>query len=110
MCNLWLVCVSFFNGVDMFSLQQIEVLKMKLSKVESSEVTHNGWTDASVPDNHELSQDLPSPEQCDGHQLEYNDPLLQPVRGVKFNWEPLRSVSQCQCGSPFSFAHRKVSR
>ncbi|XP_065920109.1 myotubularin-related protein 8-like isoform X2 [Dysidea avara] len=87
--------------------KQIEVLKMKLSKMDSNEVTHNGWADTSVPDDRELSQDLPSPEQCDGHQLEYNDPLLQPVRGVEFNWEPLRSVSQCQCGSPFSFAYRK---
>jgi len=83
---------------------------MKLSKMDSSEATHNGWADTSVPDDHELSQDLSSPDQCDRYQLEYNDPVLQPVRGVEFNWESLRSVNQCQCGSPFSFAYRKVSR
>lgn len=91
---------------------------MELSRFGSSEVTPNGWVDTSVPDDRDLSQDLPSPDhpsldhpspdQCNGNQLERNNLLLQPVSGVEFNWKSLRSVNQCQCGSPFSFAYRKV--
>ena len=76
----------------------------------------NGWdtpeTDSTslvATNNPSTESSENSKEQCSGHQLECNvDQLLRPVTGVSLHWKSLRSVSQCPCGVPFTYAQRKV--
>ena len=50
-----------------------------------------------------------SKEPCSRHQLESDvDQLLRPVTGVSLQWKSLRSISQCHCGTAFSYSQRKV--
>ena len=98
--------------ITQFSMQQIELLKLKLNKTTTA--VENGWdeTDSAgqvATDNPSVESSDNSKEQCSGHQLECNvDQLLQPVSGVCLHWKSLRSVSQCPCGVSFSYAQRKV--
>ena len=102
------LCVGIV--ITQFSMQQIELLKLKLN--EATSAVENGWDNESGPvatsnPSAELSDN--SKEQCSGHQLGCNiDQLLRPVTGVCLHWKSLRSVSQCHCGVSFSYAQRKV--